>query len=375
MKKTLYAILLVLLLVGCKADPMAMPKLPNKDFSTMDFFDDGYQEVELEACVDGDTAVFNINGLPVSTRFLAVDTPETNNGVDPWGPAAKEYTCNILQNAETIVLENDEESDVWDTYNRLLAWIWVDGELLQYKLVEESLAWVKYLYGDYKYNPTMIALETSVQKNDKKIWGEDDPDYNYNTDVVETTIEGLKDVNYYDKVIVTGIVTGVVGNNAFIQDGDHAVYVYTNNRPFSAFIEGPGTEVRVSATYTLYNGLNELSDIAVGDIEIVSKDNPLPEAVILELDEIGEDYEARLIKVVGVEITEIQTNDADKSFNVIVEKDGSAGVVRIDKYLNPYIEPTYFEVGQIIDVIGNIGQYQETYQIMIRTTDDIEVVE
>ena len=110
---------------------VTMPVLHDIDYTDLDFFDDGYQVVTLKSCTDGDTAVFNIDGLPIPTRFLAIDTPETNNGVDPWGPAAKVYTCEQLTNAEVIILENDDESDVWDNYDRLLAWIWVDGELLQ----------------------------------------------------------------------------------------------------------------------------------------------------------------------------------------------------------------------------------------------------
>ena len=76
-----------------------------------------------------------------------------------------------------------------DTYDRLLAWVWVDGELLNYKLVEEGLAYVKYLYGDYKYNPAMIQIESEIQKKDIKIWGEEDPTFDYEKYNKEATLE------------------------------------------------------------------------------------------------------------------------------------------------------------------------------------------
>jgi len=381
-KLILFLMITVGLLSGCSEETpkgnetikdIEMPQLPDLDFTNLDFFDDGYELVELEACTDGDTAVFLVDGDATPTRFLAIDTPETNNGVDPWGPAAKVYTCEALTKAKVIVLENDDESDVWDNYDRLLAWIWVDGELLQYKLVEESLAWVKYLYGDYKYNPTMIGLEGSIQKNDLKIWGEDDPQYKYVSETIDTTIAGLQDVSYYDKVIVSGIVTGVVGNNAFIQDGEHAVYVYTNNRPFSAFIAGPGTEVRVQATLTSYNGLNELSDVEIGNVEILSENNPVPEAKIVTLSELGEEHEARLIKVTDVSIISIDEDSDSKGYDVNIEQNGTAGVIRVDKYLNPFIEISSFTTGSTIDITGNVGQYQDEYHIMIRLSTDIEL--
>ena len=45
-------------------------------------------------------------------------------------------------------------------------------------------------------------------------------------------------------------------------------------------------------------------------------------------------------------------------------------MVRVDKYLNPYIEPEYFSVGMTFDVIGNIGQYF-TFRLPGRE-DDLE---
>ncbi len=378
--KKLLTLLFLLLLVGCAKEVVEptteekfpMPTLPDMDFEGLDFFEDGYQIVELVSCTDGDTAVFRINNMPQPTRFLAVDTPETSNGVDPWGFAAKDYTCSALEGATEIILENDDESDVWDNYNRLLAWIWVDGELLQYELVQESLAWVKYLYGDYKYNPTMIGLELGTQKQSKKIWGEEDPSYNYDDTVREITLSELPDVNTGNDVIVTGIVTGVIGNNAFIQDDTGAVYVYTNNRPYSAFIAGPGTEVKLTASKTIYNGLTELSNIKDNKIEIISEGNPIPDAVELQLIEVDETYEGYLITVKGVTVIEIDLDSNSVGFDVVVEKDGVQAVLRIDKYLKPYIEPSFFEVGSVIDVVGNVGQFNDTYQIMIRTTEDIQ---
>ena len=70
-------------------------------------------EVTLAKCVDGDTARFNINGEVKSTRFIAIDTPESvhpKKKVEPYGKEASNYTCNKLKNANKIVLEYDENS-------------------------------------------------------------------------------------------------------------------------------------------------------------------------------------------------------------------------------------------------------------------------
>lgn len=131
------------------------------------------EEVTLSKCVDGDTAKFVIQGEVKTTRFLAVDTPETvhpKKKVEPYGKEASTYTCNSLKKAKKIILEYDENSTKTDKYDRTLAWIFVDGELLQQKLIEKGYAKVAYLYGDYKYTNTLKKKETEAKKKKLGIW-------------------------------------------------------------------------------------------------------------------------------------------------------------------------------------------------------------
>ena len=53
--------------------------------------------------------------------------------------------------------------------DRYLAWIFVDGNLLQKNLINESLAEVKYIYCDYKYLDEIQELENKVKVNKQKI--------------------------------------------------------------------------------------------------------------------------------------------------------------------------------------------------------------
>lgn len=129
--------------------------------------------VKLSKCVDGDTARFIIDGNEYSTRFLAIDTPELKHGSRGEEPYAKEssnYTCNRLRQAKRIVLEYDSNSDREDKYKRKLAWIFVDGKLLQKELVEKGYAKVKYLFGDYKYTSTLKKAQAKAKKKKINIW-------------------------------------------------------------------------------------------------------------------------------------------------------------------------------------------------------------
>ena len=77
------------------------------------------------------------------------------------------------------MLELDPDSDVFDKYGRLLAWVWVDGELHNYNVVDQGLAKVAYLYGNYLYTYELQDAEYIAKSQGIKIWGEKDPDYDY----------------------------------------------------------------------------------------------------------------------------------------------------------------------------------------------------
>ena len=102
----------------------------------------------FEYVYDGDTAVFIVDGKEVTCRFLAVDSPEIG---EEGYEEAKLFTRSKLSNAAKIVLELDPKSERYDKYDRLLAWIWVDDELLQAELIKYNHSVLRYLYDDYLY--------------------------------------------------------------------------------------------------------------------------------------------------------------------------------------------------------------------------------
>lgn len=147
-------------------------------FSFLTSYEAKKETVSLAKCVDGDTARLIYKGEEIRARFLAVDTPESvhpTKEVEAYGKNASEYTCHLLTNAEKIQIEYDPDSDETDKYNRHLVWIFVDGELLQDKLVSVGYASVKYIYGDYKYTDILYASEEEAKNNKLGIWNEEQP--------------------------------------------------------------------------------------------------------------------------------------------------------------------------------------------------------
>lgn len=170
-------------------------------------------EVEFLNAVDGDTAKFELNGEKITVRFLAIDTPESvhpTKSVEAYGIEASNYTKEKLQNADLIQLEYDNNSDEKDKYNRHLAWIWVDGQLLQELLIKEGLAKVAYLYGDYKYTALLKTQQQEAQEKNINIWSDEEVTNqmsNENTSIDEETKEeqineNNKEFNYVYAIAV-----------------------------------------------------------------------------------------------------------------------------------------------------------------------------
>lgn len=161
------------------------------------------EKVEFSKCVDGDTIKVILEGKERTVRMLAVDTPESvhpTKGVEYYGKEASNFTCETVTNAKKIELEYDEDSEKEDKYNRLLAWVFVDNELLQDKLIQGGYAEVAYLYGDYKYTSLLQDHQAVVETKKIGIWNEEERE-KYNTNnKIEEDVENVDD-NYSDTEI------------------------------------------------------------------------------------------------------------------------------------------------------------------------------
>lgn len=198
------------------------------DYEGKSFKSDGIGEVELSACVDGDTAHFTEDGDSwFSVRFLGVDTPESTAAIEEWGKAASEFTCEKLTNADTIVLEYDENADARTTGDRWLAFVWYDGRLLNLELVE--MAYSASSAANLKYGDTMQNAWYEAQGSGRHIYGETDPDYDYSIDGTKITIEELvtnREIYVGRRVVIEGTVTTLRDDEFVLTQDDHSITVY-----------------------------------------------------------------------------------------------------------------------------------------------------
>lgn len=169
------------------------------------------------------------------------------------------------------------------------------------------------------------------------------------------------------EVIVQGIVTGLIGNNAFIQDNTAGIYLFNGSNNISDLIVG--NEVKVKGKLGEFNNLKQISNVEL--LEVVSTKNELPSPKPVTLP-LNESLESQLVKVENLSLTVVP---ADKESNYsLTATDGTNNIdLRIDTSINPKIPSSNFKVGDVVTVIANVGQYRENYQLMIRTINDIVV--
>ena len=134
-------------------------------------------EVSLLECIDGDTAKFLLSGKVIKVRFLGIDAPEISNL--EYGNMALDYTCDKLKSARNIYLEYDKNSDRYDKYNRVLAWVFVDDDNLNELLVKNGYAMVRYVYDDYLYVDNLCMAQEEAFQDKLGIWNVNDYSSNY----------------------------------------------------------------------------------------------------------------------------------------------------------------------------------------------------
>lgn len=167
------------------------------------------ETVKFSKCVDGDTIKIIKEEKEYTVRMLAIDTPESvhpTKGIEYYGKEASEYTCNKVTNAKKIELEYDENSDKTDKYDRLLAWVFVDGTLLQKELIEKGYAKIAYLYDDYKYTKELESAQELASVKNIGVWNEElknkfDNEFKNNS---------IKDTYSTKEIIIIGILLLII---------------------------------------------------------------------------------------------------------------------------------------------------------------------
>ena len=194
---------------------LAGPKLTEEDLSRPYYIEGennkllgggGVMDVTVKSYVDGDTTCFyydqeiiDVIGVSQGTklRYQNINTPESYTGnVMPFGIKAKEYTKSRLSSAFEIKVQSILGGELTETYDRLLGWVWVDGELLNNAIVQMGYSNVAFsavdtmTYKDITYTNFLYNSELYARKHGKGIHGEKDPYWDYENNCPKSGVDG-----------------------------------------------------------------------------------------------------------------------------------------------------------------------------------------
>lgn len=368
-----------------------------EDFKNKSFFDDGFGEVKLVNCTDGDTIqVRDLNASEnhlLTIRFLGVDTPESTGQIEPWGFAASNYTKSKLLNAHSIVLEYEDlegtGSRVDSNGTRYLAFVWYQlNEGDEYRnlcleLVEQAYSKIS-LSTRSKYHSYFLAANSSAQATGERVWGSNnDPDYNYDKDIISTTVYNMLE---HGEENVAGTQYNITVRVA-LQCGS------------SFYVEDVNADENGNVGYIyVYGGYSGdyYRDLAIGDVinfncklqyegnfgtqlTDIKKMKWVSKAANNELYEYREISPADLERNLGASViikdceyvsyyqSETDKENADK-LNAFVgtlkfRKDGIEFNYRVSKDLIGRYSLDSYRIGQKYDLIGGVTEYYGEYQL------------
>lgn len=160
---------------GCPAPPVVTPATVPAGYLPV-------ERVNLNYDVDGDTAHFYFASGDHIVRYLYVNTEESSGaGTTEFGKQSKVVMAKWLQEAKDIKVAVRQGSkagspDV-DPYGRWLGLVFVDGELLQTRMVREGLTAYYSLYGcaSSPVHESLLYAEAEAWANKRGVWAPGHP--------------------------------------------------------------------------------------------------------------------------------------------------------------------------------------------------------
>jgi micrococcal nuclease len=122
--------------------------------------------------VDGDTIEVEVDGETYRVRYIGIDTPESvdpGSPVECFGEEASRKNQELVE-GKTVGLEKDV-SEI-DQFGRLLRYVWLDGRLVNARLVSEGYATAATFPPDVRYAELFAQLQSDARAAGVGLWGD-----------------------------------------------------------------------------------------------------------------------------------------------------------------------------------------------------------
>lgn len=122
--------------------------------------------------VDGDTIYAMIGNRMEAIRYIGINTPETHHprlGAQPGGQAATEVNRQLVD-GQWVQLTFDVQQR--DKYGRLLAYVWINGQMVNAHMVHSGYAQASAYPPNVRYQDYFSQLERGAREGQRGLWGD-----------------------------------------------------------------------------------------------------------------------------------------------------------------------------------------------------------
>ena len=209
-------------------------------------------EVTVKLFVDGDTTHFFVptsvstDGI-LKARYIAVNTPESTGQIEEWGKKASNFTREKLSNAESIIIESN--NDKWEkdsSGGRHMAWVWykpqgaTEYRNLNLELVQNGLSLASGSTTDRYGDLTARAYTQARQYKLNAFSGQPDPDFYYGG-LIQVDLKTLRtNTKLYENkdVVFTGIIVRNSEQTVYVEQYDEETDMYYGMNVYCGYTSG-----------------------------------------------------------------------------------------------------------------------------------------
>ncbi len=199
-------------------------------------------------------------------------------------------------------------------------------------------------------------------------------DFVKGTIVEDQTLEEARGLELGSEVTVTGIVTntpGAFGNmSIYFEDETAGAMIYT--KALDESIQ-KGSKIKVIGTTSEYKGQFQIN---MTSIELVDDVTYELEPQVIDETLVGETTEAELVKLESAYIVEMAFDQYDNAY-LDLDVNGVTLEAKLDSRSGQGYEDLsqIYEIGDEINVMGIVSDYEGVYRLNLRSLDDVSVIE
>lgn len=160
-------VLLAIIIVVVIAVLITVMHTRNKDDNDSNVF-------EVAEIIDGDTIEIKADSGTSSVRLIGINAPEVSHGESKGECFGDESTSHLkyLIGDSDVVLEFDDTQGKYDKYNRLLAYVFINGNNINRQMIRDGYAYEYTYEKPYKYRNDFIEASDAAAKEKNGIWGD-----------------------------------------------------------------------------------------------------------------------------------------------------------------------------------------------------------